>query len=56
VLGRLPGHPEIVLATGFGPTGLTLAPLAGALVAEIVLGEDPRLDVAPYRPDRFIPV
>jgi D-amino-acid dehydrogenase len=53
VLGRLPGHPKIVLATGFGPTGLTLAPLAGALVAEVVLGEKPRLDLAPYRPDRF---
>jgi D-amino-acid dehydrogenase len=56
VLGRLPGHPEIVLATGFGPTGLTLAPLAGALVAEVVLGEEPRIDLAPYRPDRFGPV
>jgi D-amino-acid dehydrogenase len=55
VLGPLPGHPHVVLATGFGPTGLTMAPLAGALVAEMVLGEQPRLDVAPYRPDRFLP-
>jgi D-amino-acid dehydrogenase len=53
VLGPLPGNPRVVLATGFGPTGLTLAPLAGALVAEVVLGEEPRLDLAPYRPDRF---
>lgn len=55
VLGPLPGHPRIVMATGFGPTGLTMAPLAGALVAEVVLGEEPRLDLAPYLPDRFFP-
>jgi D-amino-acid dehydrogenase len=55
VLGRLPGHPEIVMATGFGPTGLTLAPLAGALVAQVALGEVPRLDLTPYQPDRFPP-
>jgi D-amino-acid dehydrogenase len=55
VLGPLPGHPEIILATGFGPTGLTLAPLAGALVADLVVGEAPSIDLHPYRPDRFLP-
>jgi D-amino-acid dehydrogenase len=55
VLGPLPGHPHIVLATGFGPVGLTLAPLAGALVADLVLGEPPRLDLRGYAPDRFDP-
>jgi D-amino-acid dehydrogenase len=55
VLGPLPGHPHLVLATGFGPTGLTLAPLAGALVAGVVLGEEPRIDLHPYRPGRFGP-
>jgi D-amino-acid dehydrogenase len=55
VLGPLPGRPHIVMATGFGPTGLTLAPLAGALVAEVVLGGEPRLDLTPYRPGRFLP-
>jgi D-amino-acid dehydrogenase len=53
VLGALPGHPRVVLATGFGPTGLTLAPLAGLLVADVVLGTAPRIDLHPYRPDRF---
>jgi glycine/D-amino acid oxidase-like deaminating enzyme len=55
VLGPLPGHPRIVMATGFGPTGLTMAPLAGALLADVVLGEEPRLDLTPYLPDRFLP-
>lgn len=55
VLGPLPGHPHVVLATGFGPTGLTLAPLAGALVADVVLGKAPRIDLHPYRSNRFEP-
>jgi len=53
VLGPLPGHPHVVLATGFGPSGLTVAPYAGALVADLVLDEPPRLNLTPYRPDRF---
>lgn len=53
VLGALPGHPHVVLATGFGPSGLTLAPFAGSLVADVVLGETPQADLEPYRPDRF---
>jgi D-amino-acid dehydrogenase len=53
VLGALPGHPHVVLATGFGPGGLTLAPFAGSLVADVVLGAAPQVDLAPYRPDRF---
>jgi D-amino-acid dehydrogenase len=55
VLGPLPGHPHVVLATGFGPAGLTVAPLAGALVADGVLGDAPRLDLRAYRLDRFSP-
>jgi D-amino-acid dehydrogenase len=53
VLGALPGHPHVVLATGFGPGGLTLAPYAGALIAEVVLGEEPGPDLSRWRPDRF---
>jgi D-amino-acid dehydrogenase len=53
VLGQLPGHPHVVLATGFGPTGLTVAPFAGALVAAAVLGEEPAVDLRPFRADRF---
>jgi D-amino-acid dehydrogenase len=53
MLGPLPGHPRVIMATGFGATGLTVAPFAGALVADIVLGHTPRLDLHPYRPARF---
>ncbi|MFF0145434.1 D-amino-acid dehydrogenase [Amycolatopsis sulphurea] len=44
----------LFLATGFGPAGLTLAPYAGKLVADLVLGEDVPADLlAPCAPARF---
>jgi len=53
LIGPLPGHPRVLLATGFGHTGLTMAPLVGASVADLALGEAPRIDLHPYRVDRF---
>ena len=51
ILGRL--DENLYVATGFGPSGLTLAPYAGRLVADLVLGREPGFDLTPYRPDRF---
>ncbi|TDQ00980.1 D-amino-acid dehydrogenase [Labedaea rhizosphaerae] len=51
LLGQL--DENLYVATGFGPGGLTLAPYAGRLVADLVLGRDPGFDLTPYRPDRF---
>lgn len=53
VIGPLPGHPHVVVTGGFGPKGLTLAPYAGSLVADLVLGGTPTIDLAPFRPERF---
>lgn len=53
VIGRAPGHDDLVLATGHGMLGVTLAAVTAQLVAEIVLGEEPSLDIAPYSPARF---
>jgi D-amino-acid dehydrogenase len=53
LLGPLSEHPDVLIATGFGPSGLTLAPFAGSVIAGLVLGERPALDLEPYRPDRF---
>ncbi|GLY67114.1 NAD(P)/FAD-dependent oxidoreductase [Amycolatopsis taiwanensis] len=53
LLGPLDGHPDVLMATGFGPTGLTVAPFAGALLASIALGEAPAMDVSSLRPGRF---
>ena len=53
VIGRSPRHANVVLATGHCMLGLSLGPVTGKLVAEIVAGETPSLDLGPLRPDRF---
>ncbi|WP_026361013.1 NAD(P)/FAD-dependent oxidoreductase [Amycolatopsis nigrescens] len=52
LLGAVDGHPELLIATGFGPAGLTLAPYSGSLVAALAFDEDPTADLWPYRPGR----
>lgn len=53
ILGPVPGVAGLYLATGHGPTGLTLGPLSGKLVAEQALGRAaPAID--PFRVDRFL--
>jgi D-amino-acid dehydrogenase len=53
VIGRPAGLPGVVLATGHAMKGLSLAPVTGRLVAELVSGETPSHDLAPFSPDRF---
>ncbi len=42
-----------VIATGHAMKGLSLAPVTGKLVAELVAGDTPIFDLTPFRPDRF---
>jgi D-amino-acid dehydrogenase len=53
VLGPAPGYPNVFLCTGHGPSGLQLGPFSGRLVAGLVLGEAPSIDIAPFLVDRF---
>ncbi|WP_158893949.1 NAD(P)/FAD-dependent oxidoreductase [Amycolatopsis anabasis] len=53
LLGPVPGHPRLLLATGFGPAGLNIAPYAGSLVAALALGEEPAIAVDEFGPGRF---
>jgi D-amino-acid dehydrogenase len=53
VLGPVPGVREIVLATGHGPTGLTLGPYSGKVVADVVLGAQPTVDISAFYVTRF---
>jgi glycine/D-amino acid oxidase-like deaminating enzyme len=53
LLGPLDAHPNVLVATGFGPTGLTVAPFAGVLVAAMALGEEPPAAIEGLRPGRF---
>src|SRR5262245_41175 len=47
-LGPAPGIENLVVANGLGPSGLTMGPYAGALVADALLGKSPKLALAPY--------
>lgn len=53
IVGPLAGHPEVVVATGHGMTGMTLGPITGRLVADLVSGADPVVDPGPLDPARF---
>jgi D-amino-acid dehydrogenase len=55
LLGPVPGVDGLVIATGLGPTGLTMGPYAGAVAARAALGEPPGVDLAPLCPLREIP-
>ncbi len=52
LLGELPGAHGLVVATGHGMLGVTLAPATGLAVAALLRGERPEW-VAPFAPDRF---
>jgi D-amino-acid dehydrogenase len=52
LLGPVPGVPHLVVATGLGPTGLTMGPYAGAVAARAALSEPPAIDLAPFDPLR----
>ena len=53
ILGPIPGVAGAYVATGHGPSGLTLGPYSAALISELVLGRAPALDLTPFRADRF---
>ncbi|MGQ0677343.1 MAG: NAD(P)/FAD-dependent oxidoreductase [Rhodospirillales bacterium] len=53
VIGPAPGNPRVHLAFGHGHLGVTFAAVTARLVADMIRGEQPLVDPAPYRPDRF---
>ncbi|HEX6136643.1 MAG TPA: FAD-dependent oxidoreductase [Casimicrobiaceae bacterium] len=53
VIGRSPRVPNAYFAFGHGHVGLTAAAPTGEIVADLVSGERPFMDIAPFAPDRF---
>ncbi len=53
IIGRAPKVPNVILATGHGQLGLTLAATTGRLVTDIIANRTTDIDMAAYRPDRF---
>ncbi len=53
VIGPAPGQSTLWCAFGHAHQGLTLGPSTGRLLAEMMTGEAPFVDPAPYRAERF---
>jgi len=53
IIGRAPRHAGLWFAFGHAHHGLTLGPVTGRLIGELLAGETPFVDPAPYRADRF---
>ena len=53
ILGTIDEVPGFVCATGFSGHGLMHAPAAGEIVAQLICGEAPSVDVASLRFERF---
>lgn len=54
VIGRAPGQRGLWLAFGHAHWGLTLGPVTGRLIGEMMTGATPFCDPAPYGADRFM--
>jgi D-amino-acid dehydrogenase len=53
VIGKAPRHRGLWFAFGHAHHGFTLGPATGRLVAELVTGEPPFVDPAPFAPERL---
>lgn len=53
VLGRDPELDGLAYAVGYGRNGILLAPLAGVILARLLLDEPPEPELEAFRPDRF---
>lgn len=53
ILGPAPGTEGVYFATGGSHVGMTLGPVMGRIVADLVAGRDPEIDLQPYRVDRW---
>lgn len=53
VIGKAPRHEDLWFSFGHAHHGLTLGPVTGRLLAEMMTGEKPLLDPSAFRPERF---
>lgn len=53
IIGPAPSLDNLVVAAGHATIGMTLGPITGELVAQVVCGETPTFDLHPLRPERF---
>jgi D-amino-acid dehydrogenase len=52
-VGRFRRYANLYAATGHAMMGLSLGPITGRLIAEILSEEEPSIEIGPLHPDRF---
>ena len=52
-LGPSRASPDVIYAFGHGHVGMTAAPMTGKVVADLVAGRAPSIDITPFAPSRF---
>jgi D-amino-acid dehydrogenase len=52
-LGRSSRHSNLTVAAGHAMIGMSMGPISGKLVADVVTGEAPSLDISALALDRF---
>ncbi len=52
VIGPIAGLPDVYLGFGHGHNGMSQGPVTGRILANLIAGRDPGIDLAPYRADR----
>jgi D-amino-acid dehydrogenase len=53
VIGLSRGGPDVIYAFGHGHLGVTMAPITASIVADLVAGRHPTVDIGPVRAGRF---
>ncbi|HTV45892.1 MAG TPA: FAD-dependent oxidoreductase [Stellaceae bacterium] len=53
VLGPSRATPDVIYAFGHGHVGMTAAPMTGRVVADLVAGRRPSIDIVPFAASRF---
>lgn len=53
IIGRAPKQRNVYLAFGHGHKGLCMGAITGQLIKELMDGQRPSIDVAPFSPNRF---
>ncbi|MFG6560506.1 NAD(P)/FAD-dependent oxidoreductase [Sulfitobacter sp. 1A15299] len=52
-IGALPNRPDVFCAFGHGHLGLTQSAGTAAIIADLMTGQDPGIDLTPFSPARF---
>ncbi|MEH6446223.1 MAG: FAD-binding oxidoreductase, partial [Oceanospirillaceae bacterium] len=53
VIAKMKTKPNVTLAFGHGHLGLTLASVTGKVVADLVTGKQPEVDISAFSAERF---